>query len=136
MGISPLPLPSFDSNGIQGNEEMSESNGSLWSKLLEAPPKRRLKAKKQRSVARKKVRRVRCRRPRSIVMKRRPHSEGSRRPMNHIEQKVKTLKKLIPNNDSMGLDGLFRETAEYILSLQMRVKVMQIMVKVLTGSDE
>ncbi|XWS69119.1 hypothetical protein CRYUN_Cryun04dG0152200 [Craigia yunnanensis] len=135
MGISPLPPLSFDSNGIQGNEEISESNGSLWSKLLEAQAKRRLKVKKKR-INRKKVRHVRCRRPRSNFMKRRARLEGSRRPVNPIEKKLKTLKKLIPNKESMGLDGLFRETAEYILSLQMRVEAMQIMVKVLTDSNE
>ncbi|XP_021293353.1 transcription factor UPBEAT1 [Herrania umbratica] len=132
MGISPLPLPSSQLNG---NGEMSESNVSLRSKLLEAQAKRRLKVKKQR-VASKRVRRLRCTRPRSILMTRRARLEGSRRPMNHVEKKLKTLKKLIPNNESIGLDGLFRETADYILSLQMRVEVMQIMVKVLTGSYE
>ncbi|XWS34688.1 hypothetical protein CRYUN_Cryun21dG0058900 [Craigia yunnanensis] len=136
MGIPPLPLLSFDSNGIHGNEEMSEFNGSLWSKLLKPQTKRRMKVKKQRLITRKKVGHVRCRRPRSILMKRRARQEGSRRSLKPIEKKVKTLKKLIPDNKSMGLDGLFRETAEYILSLQMRVKVMQIMVKVLTRSNE
>ena len=135
MGISPPPPLSFDSNGLQGNEEISESNGSLWSKLLEAQAKRSLKVKKKR-INRKKVRHVRCRRPRSILMKRRARPEGSRRPVNPIKKKLKTLKKLIPNNESMGLDGLLRETAEYILSLQMRIEVMQIMVKVLTDSNE
>jgi len=70
-------------------------------------------------------------------MKRRARAEGSTvRSGYGIERRVRTLKKLIPNSESMGLDGLFRETADYILSLQMRVKVMQIMVKVLTGSDD
>nr|GEX88094.1 RNA-directed DNA polymerase, eukaryota, reverse transcriptase zinc-binding domain protein [Tanacetum cinerariifolium] len=46
-----------------------------------------------------------------------------------IERKVRTLKKLIPNGDSsVGLDGLFRETAEYISSLQLRVRLMQAVV--------
>ncbi|KAL4288639.1 hypothetical protein AHAS_Ahas19G0306300 [Arachis hypogaea] len=54
---------------------------------------------------------------------------------NGIQSRVRTLKNLIPNSDNnMGLDGLFRETANYILSLQNRVRVMQVMVKVLTGS--
>ncbi|XVF43856.1 hypothetical protein PTKIN_Ptkin02bG0073600 [Pterospermum kingtungense] len=131
MGISQLPLLSFDSKGIQGNEEMSESNGSLWTKLWEAQAKRR--SLKQR-ITRKKARHVRCRRPRCVVMKRRARPEGSRRPVTSTEKKLKTLKRLIPNNESMGLDGLFRDTADYILCLQMKVKVMQIMVKVLTGS--
>ncbi|MBA0834563.1 hypothetical protein Goarm_006905 [Gossypium armourianum] len=127
MGISQLALLSFHSDGIQRNKETSHSNGSLWSKLLEAKAKRRLKAKKQRKGTRS----------RSILMKRRAVGEGSRRlVVSPIVKKVKTLKKLIPNNGSMGLDGLFRDTAEYILSLQMRIKVMQIMVNVLTDSDE
>ncbi|XVE92285.1 hypothetical protein REPUB_Repub01dG0083700 [Reevesia pubescens] len=134
MGISPLPI---DSNGIHGNEEISESNVSWWSKLLEAQPTkiRRLKVKKQRVMSMKKARHVRCRRPRSILMKRRARP-GSTRPINPIEKKVKTLKKLVPNKEFMGLDGLFRNTAEYILSLQMRVKVMQFMVQILTGSND
>ncbi|XVF85097.1 hypothetical protein PTKIN_Ptkin17bG0091000 [Pterospermum kingtungense] len=120
MGISPPPLQQFD------------SDSSLWSKVLEAQAKRRIKVKKQRMMTRRKVRHVRCKRPRSILMKRR-----CRRRENSIDKKVETLKKLIPNNnESMGLDGLFRETADYILSLQMRVKVMQIMVEVFTGSKE
>lgn len=62
---------------------------------------------------------------------------GSRRRANNgIERRVRTLKRLVPNGnrDCVGLDGLFRETADYILSLQMRVRVMQIMAKFLTGA--
>ncbi|XVE74905.1 hypothetical protein DITRI_Ditri12bG0056000 [Diplodiscus trichospermus] len=137
MGISPLPLLPFDSNGIQGNDETSEPNASLWSKLLEAHGKRRLRVQKQ-IITRRKARHVGCRksRTRSILMRRKARTEGCRKPVNPIEKKLKTLKKLIPTNESRGLDGLFRETAEYILCLEMRVKVMQIMVKVLTGSNE
>lgn len=69
-------------------------------------------------------------------MKRTARVTGSRRPAKGIERRVKTLKNLVPNSDSAGLDDLFRETADYILSLQMRVRVMQIMVKVLTDSEE
>ncbi|TYH88613.1 hypothetical protein ES332_D01G199500v1 [Gossypium tomentosum] len=101
------PLPLLS---LDCNDQMSES-------------KRRLK------------RHWRCRRrSRSMLMKRIP--EGCTRTLNPFQKKVKTLKKLIPNKESMGLGGLFRDTAEYIMCLQMRVKVMQIMVKVLTGSNE
>ncbi|GMI87734.1 UPBEAT1 [Hibiscus trionum] len=81
-----------------------------------------------------KRRHSRCRR-RSVLMKRRAGLEVSRRGSNSnpFERKVEMLKKLIPNKETVGLDGLFRETAEYIMCLQMRVKVMQIMVEVLTG---
>lgn len=113
---SPLPLLSFD------------SNSSLWSKVLEAQAKRRVKVKKQRRHGI-----GRCRRPRSIILMKRRRG----REINPIEKKVKTLKKLIPNKEESmgGLDGLFKETADYILSLQMRVKVMQIMVELLTSTS-
>ncbi|CAA2934490.1 transcription factor UPBEAT1 [Olea europaea subsp. europaea] len=75
-----------------------------------------------------------------ILMKKRAFLDRSRRPVgptgNQIQRKVRTLKKLIPNCESMGLDWLFRETADYIIALQMRVKVMQIMVNVFSGSDD
>ncbi|KAK8512823.1 hypothetical protein V6N13_090430 [Hibiscus sabdariffa] len=60
----------------------------------------------------------------------------SRRRASPLQRKVKRLKKLVPSREAVGLEGLFRETAEYILCLQMRVKVMQVMVKVLTAPDE
>ncbi|KAK6930302.1 hypothetical protein RJ641_004396 [Dillenia turbinata] len=56
---------------------------------------------------------------RRMLMKRR----GSRGSSNDIG----ILKKLVPNGESMGLNGLFQETADYIKSLQMRVKIMQFM---------
>lgn len=67
---------------------------------------------------------------------RRVGQEGSRRSTTTmIERKVRTLKKLIPNGDSsVGLDGLFRETADYISSLQMRVRMMQAVVDALKNS--
>ncbi|GFQ01544.1 transcription factor upbeat1 [Phtheirospermum japonicum] len=56
---------------------------------------------------------------------------------NSIERKVRILKRLVPNCDSsIGVERLFSETADYILALEMRVKVMQIMVGVLSGSDD
>ncbi|WVY95856.1 hypothetical protein V8G54_028007 [Vigna mungo] len=74
---------------------------------------------------------LRTRPTRRVLMKRRG---GCRRGSNGIRRRVRTLKTLVPNSDSLGLDGLFRETANYILSLQTRVRVMQVMVKVLTAS--
>ncbi|KAI3449377.1 hypothetical protein Pfo_006042 [Paulownia fortunei] len=80
---------------------------------------------------------MKSRRCRSIVMKRRARLDRCIRPRNAIERKVRILKKLIPNcESSMGVEGLFRETADYIVALQMRVKVMQIMVNLLSGSDD
>ncbi|KAK8567642.1 hypothetical protein V6N13_105599 [Hibiscus sabdariffa] len=78
----------------------------------------------------------RCRR-RSVLMKKKKKVVGlevSRRGSVPFRRKVETLKKLVPNKETaVGLDGLLREAAEYIMWLQMRVKVMQIMVEVLTG---
>lgn len=86
---------------------------------------------------------IRSKRPaaggRILTMKKRARRvEGSRRPAAAfgIQRRVRTLKKLVPNGEAMGVDGLFRETADYILALEMRVKVMKIMMKVLTGCDE
>ncbi|KAL8498682.1 hypothetical protein ACS0TY_021861 [Phlomoides rotata] len=55
---------------------------------------------------------------------------------NAIEGKVTTLQKLVPNCESGGVEGLFREIADYIMALEMRVKVMQIMVDLLSGCDD
>ncbi|KAL8457366.1 hypothetical protein ACS0TY_035283 [Phlomoides rotata] len=55
---------------------------------------------------------------------------------NAIEGKVTTLQKLVPNCESEGVEGLFREIADYIMALEMRVKVMQIMVDLLSGCDD
>ncbi|KAL8101070.1 hypothetical protein AgCh_033085 [Apium graveolens] len=81
-------------------------------------------------------------RSRRIAMKRKSRMfnglEGSRRPRNEVGRRVKVLKKLVPSSsNTKGLDELFRDTADYILALEMRVKVMQIMVKALsTASDD
>ncbi|KAK2968327.1 hypothetical protein RJ640_021716 [Escallonia rubra] len=75
--------------------------------------------------------RIKSKRCTRMFIKRKARSESSRRPGSGIERKVRTLKKLVPNSGSTGLDGLFRETADYILSLEVRVKLMQVMVKYL-----
>ncbi|CAI0425046.1 unnamed protein product [Linum tenue] len=56
---------------------------------------------------------------------------GIRRPL-VVERRVGALKTLIPNCESMGIEGLYRETAEYVLGLEMMVKLMQAMVQLLT----
>ena len=119
---------------VQGNEETTD-HMSLKGMVVEAQTKRRcsLSLRRQKNGRRH----TRSKRPGRILMKRRARAEGSTMRAGYgIERRVRTLKKLVPDSESMGLDGLFRETADYILSLQMRVRVMQIMVKVLTGSDD
>ncbi|KAK9048545.1 hypothetical protein SSX86_032490 [Deinandra increscens subsp. villosa] len=66
---------------------------------------------------------------------RRAGQEGSRK-CSVVVKKIRTLKKLVPNaGSSGGLDGLFRETAEYISSLQRRVKIMQAVVDAFSNSE-
>ncbi|KAL0371560.1 UNVERIFIED_CONTAM: hypothetical protein Sangu_0474100 [Sesamum angustifolium] len=67
----------------------------------------------------------------SIVMKRRARLGIGV----EVQRKVRILKKLVPNSDSMGMERVLRETADYILGLQMRVEVMKIMVDVLSSSS-
>ncbi|KAK9280888.1 hypothetical protein L1049_003779 [Liquidambar formosana] len=120
---------------VLANKERCKSNLPLWSKALEAQAKRRWRGgRKQGVTGGLNGGHVRCKRP--TGMKWRARLARSRRPANGVERRVRTLKKLIPNTESTGLDGLFRETADYILALQMRVRVMQSMVKALSGSDE
>lgn len=76
-----------------------------------------------------------------ILMKRRYRNlQGSTRPApNVFEKRVRVLRKLVPSTKEYseeGLDGLFRDTNDYILALGMRVKVMQIMVKALSGGSD
>lgn len=74
------------------------------------------------------MRRRRARIDRCIIRKARIHS---------IERKLRMLKKLVPNYKSMGsVEVLFRETVEYIMALQTRVKLMQIAADILSGSAE
>lgn len=51
-------------------------------------------------------------------------------------KRIRKLRKMIPKSESMELNGLFRETADYIVWLQMKVRMMQALVHVLNGSDE
>ncbi|KAK6941108.1 hypothetical protein RJ641_030639 [Dillenia turbinata] len=136
MGASPpySLLLSLDKGGCR-------SSGSLWSQILEARAKRRCQRRQTRRTGVNGGQLRSKRRGRNLTRRRtrtrRALQDGPRRrPINGIERRVGTLKKLVPNSESMGLDGLFQETADYILSLQMRVKIMQIMVKVLSDSDE
>ncbi|CAH8332903.1 unnamed protein product [Eruca vesicaria subsp. sativa] len=85
------------------------------------------------------MRRQRARRAlvKKIMIRPKKSLEAHRRPYCHaIDRRVKTLKELVPNTKpSEGLDGLFRQTADYILALEMKVRVMQTMVQVLTKTD-
>ncbi|KAF8089736.1 hypothetical protein N665_0498s0037 [Sinapis alba] len=85
------------------------------------------------------MRRQRARRAlvKKIMIRPKKSPEATRRPSRAIHRRVKTLKELLPNtkSSSQGLDGLFTQTADYILALERKVRVMQTMVQVLTETD-
>ncbi|KAL1558366.1 hypothetical protein AAHA92_08844 [Salvia divinorum] len=73
----------------------------------------------------------------AVMMMRRAERRRRGPQRNAVERKVRALKKLIPSCEAVGVERLFRETAEYIVALQRRVKVMQTVVDALaTGSDD
>ncbi|XP_058077388.1 transcription factor UPBEAT1 [Magnolia sinica] len=116
MGTSqPSLIPALDLKGTCGS-----SIGSIWTKVLILQAMRRKLNK----------------RPRIFMRRKRSLLEGSRRPTNGVERRVKSLQKLVPNGESMALDGLFKEAADYIVCLEMQVKAMQVMVNVLSDSNE
>lgn len=54
-----------------------------------------------------------------------------------LGRRVETLKELIPNShECIGVDGLFRETADYILALQLKVQVMKTLIDLLSNSGK
>ncbi|VVB03596.1 unnamed protein product [Arabis nemorensis] len=84
------------------------------------------------------MRRQRARRAlvKKIMIRPKKSLEASRRPCRAIHRRVKTLKELVPNTKtSEGLDGLFRQTADYIMALEMKVRVMQTLVQVLSETN-
>ncbi|KAI3819209.1 hypothetical protein L1987_13034 [Smallanthus sonchifolius] len=110
----------------------SSSRNLLWKKVMET--------KHHSNSTIMKTRRNPTRNTNALKMMKRKRArragqDGSRRLI-MIEKKVRTLKKLIPNSRSTGgLDGLFKETAEYISNLQMRVRIMQAVVDVFSNSE-
>ncbi|CAN4112712.1 unnamed protein product [Withania somnifera] len=130
MGVSQRPL-------ISSLEFLNkcESSDALWTNFLEKGQRIRKRSwlcRKQKGghIMRKE-------RSRNIILKRRrARLERSRRSIKVVEKKVKVLQKLIPYcepSSSIGSERLFRETADYILALEMRVNLMQIIVSVLSA---
>jgi hypothetical protein len=61
--------------------------------------------------------------------------EGSRKPVAQIVRKLQTLRRLVPGGDSTEIDDLFCAAADYILTLQMKVRVMEFMVDMFTPKE-
>ncbi|KAL2496667.1 transcription factor PAR1-like [Forsythia ovata] len=52
-----------------------------------------------------------------------------------VEKKIVALQKIVPGGDSLGVDKLFEETAEYILTLQCQVKVLRFLASYVEGPE-
>ncbi|XXG84540.1 hypothetical protein AAC387_Pa10g2043 [Persea americana] len=115
----------LDNEGVDGC-----SSGSIWYKVVQLQAMRRRSNRRHRT-----NRNYGWNRRSNALMKSRALIKGSRRSMGGVERRVRTLQKLLPNVQSMDMDGLFMEAADYILCLEMQVKVMQIMVMVLSNSN-
>ncbi|ONK63231.1 uncharacterized protein A4U43_C07F12740 [Asparagus officinalis] len=80
---------------------------------------------------------VRRRRRIQKIRRRRVLLEGSRNCRGRFGRRIRDLRRLVPTGESViGVDGLFKEAAEYISYLRMQVEVMQVLVKVLSGDSE
>ncbi|KAL4558897.1 hypothetical protein LXL04_037102 [Taraxacum kok-saghyz] len=119
---------------IKGKYMKDSSRNLLWKKVMEAQVKKTWLGGWKTKIARNNTKKMRKSSRRRV---RRAAHGGPRRPASMvIERKVRTLKKLIPNGESsVGLDGLFIETAEYISELQMRVRIMQAVVDALSSPE-
>ncbi|KAF5762809.1 putative transcription factor bHLH family [Helianthus annuus] len=148
MGAQDLHQKHCDLLEIKRKCIKNSSRNLLWNKVMEAKAKgtwlgswiQKMEAKGgQKQHSNSGIMKLRRKNNTALKMikrkrARRAGQEGSRR-CTMIEKKVRTLKKLIPNaGSSVGLDGLFRETAEYISNLEMRVKIMQAVVNALSKS--
>ncbi|GAB2298445.1 hypothetical protein Dimus_032510 [Dionaea muscipula] len=68
-----------------------------------------------------------------VLVERRDSYKGyRRRHADGVDKKVRTLRKLISNNESDGIEDLFMNTAKYIMSLEMRVGLIKIMIDALS----
>ncbi|KAM0027995.1 putative transcription factor IBH1-like, bHLH domain-containing protein [Helianthus debilis subsp. tardiflorus] len=141
MGDQDLHQTLGDLLEIKSKCNNNSSRNLLWKKLMEAQAKMAAKGgqKHHSHSATKKTRTTPTRNNTLKMIKRRRArraGQGSSRRSTMIEKKVRTLKKLIPTgNSSVGLDGLFRDTAEYISNLQMRVSIMQAVVNALSNPE-
>lgn len=81
------------------------------------------------------ARRPRKKKSTMALARRRNLQQEARRPTSQMEERVRVLRRLVPNGESMELHGLLREATDYISDLQARIKGMEMMVKVLSDGS-
>lgn len=52
-----------------------------------------------------------------------------------FEKKIVALKKIVPGGETLAVENLFEETADYILSLQSRVEALRFLVALVESSE-
>ncbi|GAB2234543.1 hypothetical protein Droror1_Dr00003798 [Drosera rotundifolia] len=107
------------------NKEASKANALSWSKPLGTNRAFTLR----RGSTAMTNKRSRIKRKFGVV-------EGARRRrIGRIEGQVRALKKLVTNNhEADGLEGLLRDTADYIVSLETRIRTLKVIVAALSNS--
>ncbi|XP_044503854.1 transcription factor PAR2-like [Mangifera indica] len=53
-----------------------------------------------------------------------------------VERKIVALQRIVPGGESLGVDKLFEETAEYILALQCQIKAMKALASFIQGLEK
>lgn len=50
-----------------------------------------------------------------------------------LETKILALQRIVPGGETLGVDELFEETADYILALQCQIKAMKVLTNFIEG---
>lgn len=53
-----------------------------------------------------------------------------------LETKVLALQRIVPGGETLGVDELFEETADYILALQCQIKAMKVLTNFIEGLEK
>lgn len=53
-----------------------------------------------------------------------------------LETKILALQRIVPGGETLGVDRLFEETADYILALQCQIKAMKVLTNFIEGLEK
>lgn len=68
-----------------------------------------------------------------VVVKNGCHEEEDKA---EVERKIAALQRIVPGGESLGVDKLFEETADYIMALQCQIKAMRCLASFLEGLEK